>query len=108
MDTPRLSILAHCTGRLIDTRDRYGVDMARIIRRARERGCFLELNAHPDRLDLTDIHRQMARGEGDPGEHRLRCPRILDFANLVYGIGQARRDWLEKADVLNTRLLLEL
>ena len=108
MDNPRLNILAHPTGRLIDEREPYDVDMARIIRRARDRGCFLELNAHPERLDLTDIHCQTAREEGVLVSIASDAHGPLDFANLVYGIGQARRGWLEKADVLNTRPLQEL
>jgi DNA polymerase (family 10) len=108
MDSTRLNILAHPTGRLIDQREPYDVDMARIIRRARDRGCFLELNAHPERLDLTDIHCQMAREEGVLVSIASDAHGPLDFANLAYGIGQARRGWLEKADVLNTRPLHEL
>ena len=108
MDNPRLNILAHPTGRLIDEREPYDVDMARVIRRARDRGCFLELNAHPERLDLTDIHCRMAREEGVLVSIASDAHGPLDFANLVYGVGQARRGWLEKADVLNTRPLREL
>ena len=108
MDHPHFSILAHPTGRLIDEREPYDVDMARVIRHARDRGCFLELNAHPERLDLTDIHCQMARDEGVLISIASDAHTTLDFANLRYGIGQARRGWLEKADVLNTRTLTEL
>ncbi|MGB5737339.1 MAG: hypothetical protein WBM40_23175 [Thiohalocapsa sp.] len=82
--------------------------MARIIRHARDRGCFLELNAHPERLDLTDTHCQMAREEGVLVSINSDAHSRLDFANLVYGIGQARRGWLESGDVLNTRPLKKL
>lgn len=64
MDGPHLTILAHPTGRLIGERAPYDVDMVRLIRAARDRGCFLELNAHPDRLDLSDIHCRMAKEAG--------------------------------------------
>jgi DNA polymerase (family X) len=64
MDHPHFTILAHPTGRLLDGREPYDVDMLRIIRHARERGCFLEINAQPNRLDLLDIHCQLARDEG--------------------------------------------
>jgi len=108
MDHPYFSILAHPTGRLIEEREPYDVDMARIIRHARDRGCFLELNAHPARLDLTDTHCQMAREEGVLLSIDSDAHNRLDFANLVYGVGQARRGWLEARDVLNTRPLEEL
>ncbi len=108
MDHPHFSILAHPTGRLLLERDPYDVDMLRIVRHARQRGCFLELNANPRRLDLLDVHCRLARDEGvlvsiDSDAHGVR-----DFANLRYGVGQARRGWLEPADVLNTRSLREL
>jgi DNA polymerase (family 10) len=105
MDHPHFSLLAHPTGRLIDSRDPYDVDILRIVRRARQRGCFLELNAHPDRLDLLDIHCQMARDEGVLVAVNSDAHGVHEFDNLVYGIGQARRGWLEKKDVLNSRPL---
>jgi DNA polymerase (family 10) len=108
MDHPHFTILAHPTGRLIDEREPYDVDMARVIRHARDRGCYLELNAHPERLDLTDIHCQMAREEGVLVSIASDAHSTLDFSNLRYGIGQARRGWLEKRDVLNARPLDEL
>ena len=108
MDHPHFSILAHPTGRLIEEREPYDADMVRIIRHARDRGCFLELNAHPERLDLTDTHCQMAREEGVLVSINSDAHSRLDFANLVYGVDQARRGWLEARDVLNTRPLAEL
>ena len=108
MDHPCFTLLAHPTGRLIDTRDPYDVDMLRIIRHARRRGCYLELNAHPERLDLLDTQCLMAKEEGvlvavDSDAHSRD-----DYANLRFGIGQARRGWLTAGDVLNTRPLPEL
>jgi DNA polymerase (family 10) len=108
MDHPHFTILAHPTGRLIAERQPYDVDMVRIIRHARERGCFLELNAHPERLDLLDVHCRMAREEGVLVSIDSDAHNPLDFANLRYGVGQARRGWLEAGDVLNTRPLDEL
>jgi DNA polymerase (family 10) len=108
MDHPHFSILAHPSGRLIDEREPYEVDMVRVIRHARDRGCFLELDAQPKRLDLLDTHCRMAREEGVLVSIDSDAHSALDFANLRYGIGQARRGWLEPADVLNTRPLSEL
>jgi DNA polymerase (family 10) len=108
MDHPHFTLLAHPSGRLIEQRDPYDVDMLRIIRHAKDRGCFLELNAHPDRLDLLDTHCQMAKEEGVLVSINSDAHSTFDFANLRYGVGQARRGWLEKDDVLNTRPLATL
>jgi DNA polymerase (family 10) len=108
MDHPHFSILAHPSGRLIGQREPYEVDMSRIIRKARERRCFLEVNAHPERLDLTDIHCQMAREEGVLLAINTDAHSTLELENARFGIGQARRGWLEKADVVNTRSFLQL
>jgi DNA polymerase (family 10) len=99
---------AHPTGRLIEQRAPYDVDMLRIIRHAKQRGCFLELNAHPERLDLLDSQCQSAREEGVLVSINSDAHSTFDFSNLRYGVGQARRGWLEKADVLNTRPLAAL
>ncbi|MGB8274972.1 MAG: DNA polymerase/3'-5' exonuclease PolX, partial [Alphaproteobacteria bacterium] len=108
MERPHFTILAHPTGRLMPTREPYDVDMARIIRAAKDRGCFLELNAHPERLDLTAVYCQMAKAEGVLVSVNSDAHSAQDFANLRFGIGQARRGWLEKGDVLNTRPLKAL
>jgi len=105
MDHASFTILAHPTGRLIDQREPYDVDMLKIVRHARERGCFLELNAHPERLDLLDIHCQLAREEGVLVAISSDAHSTQEYANLKYGVGQARRGWLTKDDVLNTRSL---
>ncbi|MFN3885155.1 MAG: PHP domain-containing protein, partial [Rhodocyclaceae bacterium] len=108
IERPYFTILAHPTGRLIDGRPPYDVDMARIVRAAKQRGCFLELNAHPERLDLTDSDCLLAKDEGVLVAIDSDAHARADFANLRYGVGQARRGWLEAKDVLNTRSLAEL
>jgi len=108
MDHPYFTILAHPSGRLLERRDPYDVDMLRIIRKARRRGCFLELNAQPDRLDLLDVHCQMAKDEGVLVCINSDAHSVSDFDYLRYGVGQARRGWLEKGDVLNTRSLADV
>lgn len=108
MDNPYFTLLAHPGGRLIERRPPCDVDMARIVRHARQRGCYLELNAQPERLDLLDTHCMLAREEGVLVAINSDAHRREDFANLRFGIGQARRGWLTADEVLNTRALPEL
>ena len=108
MDHRFFSILGHPSGRLINERDPYEVDMAAVIQKAKERECFLELNANPQRLDLTETHCQMAKEAGVLVAINTDAHSVAEFGQLRYGIGQARRGWLEKKDVLNTLPLNEL
>ncbi len=105
MDHPCFSILAHPTGRLIDERPGCDIDLVRVLRKARERGCFVELNAQPQRLDLDDLACRMARDEGVLVSIASDAHGALEFGHLRDGIGQARRGWLEASDVLNARSL---
>ena len=105
MDHPCFSILAHPTGRLIDERPGYDIDLVRVLRKARERGCFVELNAQPQRLDLDDLACRMARDEGVLVSIASDAHGASEFGHLRDGIGQARRGWLEASDVLNARSL---
>ena len=108
MDNPHFNILAHPTGRLINERNPYDVDMERLMEAARERGCFFELNAHPDRLDLSDVHTKMAKDMGIKIAISTDAHRTSDLDYMRFGIGQARRGWLERDDVLNTRTWKEI
>lgn len=108
LDNPHVSILAHPSGRLIDERAPYEVDMQAVIRRAKARGIALELNAHPDRLDLNDTDARMAKEEGALVAINSDAHSVHDFENLAFGVGQARRGWLEAGDVLNARPLADV
>jgi DNA polymerase (family 10) len=108
MDHPCFNILAHPTGRLIDARDPYDIDLERVLEAARERGRILELNAQPDRLDLDDRACRMAREAGVRVAISTDAHSTTDLALMRFGIGQARRGWLERNDVINTRPLAEL
>lgn len=108
LDNRYASILAHPTGRLILEREPFEIDIPRVIEHAGQRGCFLELNANPMRLDLNDVHCQMAKEAGVLISIDVDGHNAQDLGNLTFGIGQARRGWLEKKDVLNTRTLKEL
>jgi DNA polymerase (family X) len=108
MDHSYFSILAHPTGRILLTRDAYDVDVPRLIAHARERGCFLELNANPQRLDLHDVHVRMAKEAGVLVSIATDAHCTDDLANLEHGIAQARRGWLCREDVLNARPLAQV
>ncbi|MFC1850589.1 DNA polymerase/3'-5' exonuclease PolX [candidate division CSSED10-310 bacterium] len=108
MDNPLLHIIAHPSGRLINERAPYDVDMDKIITAARDRGCFLELNAYPDRLDLNDIYCKAAKEMGVKIAISTDAHSLRDLDNIRYGLGQARRGWLEPEDVLNTHNLENL
>jgi len=108
MDNPYFNILAHPTGRLIEERQAYDVDLEAVMKAAKERGCFLELNAHPDRLDLTDRDCKMAKDIGVKVVVSTDAHSITDLDFMRFGIYQARRGWLEPDDILNTRSLKQL
>ena len=108
MDQRFFSILGHPSGRLINEREPYAVDLSAVIQKARERGCFLELNANPQRLDLSDTYCRMAKEAGVLVSVNTDAHSVADFGQLAYGIGQARRGWLEKKDVLNARPLRDV
>jgi DNA polymerase (family 10) len=108
MDHPHFTFLSHPSGRLINEREPMEVDIPRVINKARERGCFLELNANIRRLDLYDTYCQMAKEQGVLVAINSDAHNINALDHLRFGVGQARRGWLEKSDVLNTRPLKEL
>jgi DNA polymerase (family 10) len=108
MDNRYFNILGHATGRLLLKRPGYEIDIERIIRHAKDRGCFFEINSSPDRLDLSDEHARLARDAGvliavNTDAHAIR---ELDF--ITAGLNQARRAWLSASDVLNALPLAQL
>jgi DNA polymerase (family X) len=103
LQNPYVSVFAHPTGRMLLVRNPYEIDMEAVMRAASDNGKMLELNAHPQRLDLDDVACAAAKGFGIPivistDSHR---PEGLDA--MCCGVQQARRGGLAKADVANTR-----
>ena len=103
MENPYVDCIGHLTGRKIGKRDPSTIDVERVIEKALETGTFLEINSQPDRLDLKDVYARAAREAGlklviDSDGHQTAA---LGYVEL--GIGQARRAWLTKEDVVNTR-----
>jgi DNA polymerase (family 10) len=108
LDDPRLTILAHPTGRLLLNREPYAIDMTAVIEKAAETGAAIELNCDPHRLDIDwrFLHGAKEKGvtiEIGPDAHSTRS---LDWVEL--GVGMARKGWLEAGDVLNARPLEEV
>ncbi|MCH2182158.1 MAG: DNA polymerase/3'-5' exonuclease PolX [Mariniblastus sp.] len=99
---PHVSMLAHPTGRLINRREPYQVDMEAVFQAADENGKLLELNANPRRLDLNDVHLLAAKQRGIPVVINTDAHRTEGLEHMKYGVQQARRGCLVPADVANT------
>jgi DNA polymerase (family X) len=108
MDNPYVDCIGHLTGRRIGTRGPRDVDVARVIEKALEVGCFLEINGQPDRLDLQDVHARAAKEAGLKLVVNSDAHQILAQNYVELGIGQARRGWLTKDDVANARTWKQL
>lgn len=100
---PAVSAIAHPTGRLLNRRKPYEVDLDAVFQTAKEEGKFLELNANPARLDLNDVHCAAAKEHGIPIVISTDAHSTNDLDKMRYGVLQARRAGLTKADVVNTR-----
>ncbi|RZF24520.1 DNA polymerase/3'-5' exonuclease PolX [Paraburkholderia sp. UYCP14C] len=108
LDHPYVSILGHPTGRLLLEREPMALDLERIIARAAERGCCLELNSQPQRLDLDDVACRAAKQAGVLVSIASDAHSRGALGNLEWGVAQARRAGLSKVDVLNTRPIAQL
>jgi DNA polymerase (family 10) len=102
LEHPGVHILAHPTGRLINRRDPMAFDLDTVLRCAAERGVAVELNAHPNRLDLRDTQVALAREMGVKVVISTDAHQVTELDLMRYGVEQARRAWLEPAHVLNT------
>jgi DNA polymerase (family 10) len=108
MQNPYVDAIGHLTGRRIGKRPPRDVDVERVIEGALETGTFLEINGQPDRLDLRDVHARAAKEAGlrlivSSDGHEVRSQAYVELA-----VAQARRGWLTKADVVNTRTWRQL
>lgn len=108
MDNPYFNILAHPTGRLINEREPYDIDLVKIMKKAKENNCILEINAQPSRLDLDDLNSRKAKEMGVKLAISTDAHSTTQFDFMRYGIGQARRGWIEKNNVINTKNINEL
>lgn len=108
MDNPYFNILGHATGRLLLKREGYEIDFERILKHARANSCFFEINSSPDRLDLSDENAKLVKDGGDMLAVNTDAHSIRELDFMEAGIRQARRAWLEPADVLNCLPLSKL
>jgi DNA polymerase (family 10) len=104
---PNVNVIGHPSNRLIGRRPPSDFDLAQVLRVAREEGCALEVNSQPERLDLVDSACIAAKEAGVRLVISSDAHHPHDFDGLDYGVNQARRGWVERDDVLNTRPLAE-
>ena len=107
MAHPEVDILAHPTGRIINRRESFELDVETVLAAAGELKVAVELNANPNRLDLSDVHVHRARELGVPVVISTDAHSPAGLENMRFGVDQARRGWLEKGDVLNTKTLAQ-
>jgi DNA polymerase (family 10) len=105
MENPFVDIIGHPTGRLLGRRDPFDLDMEAVIDKAAETGTIMELNAHPERLDLNDVHLRMARKRGVRVAIDTDAHEAGQFSHIRWGIATARRGWIAPGDVLNAQPL---
>jgi DNA polymerase (family X) len=103
ISNPNTSLLGHPTGRLLLRRDAFQFDLDAILKAAAEDKVAMELNSYPDRLDLSDVHLRLAKQHGVKIVINTDSHHTSHMEKLRYGVTQARRAWLTKDDVLNTR-----
>ena len=102
VSNPNVSLLGHPTGRLLLRRDAYSFDIDAVLKEAAKRKVAMELNAYPDRLDLSDHHLRLAKQHGVKIVINTDSHHTSHMEKIRFGVLQARRAWLTKDDVLNT------
>ncbi len=107
MEHPEVDILAHPTGRILNRREPFELDVEAVLQAAASLNVAVELNAHPSRLDLHDRHLRRAKELGVKVAINTDAHSVTDLGFMSYGVDQAGRGWLESGDVLNTLSLEE-
>jgi DNA polymerase (family 10) len=103
LDDPHLTILGHPTGRLLLSREPYAIDVEAVLEKAAEVGVAVELNADPRRLDLDWRYCRQAKELGVTIEIGPDAHSTAGLDNVHFGIGMARKAWLEAGEILNAR-----
>jgi DNA polymerase (family 10) len=108
MENPHVDMIGHLTARKINIRGPASVDVERVVAKALETGTFLEINSQPNRLDLRDKHARLAGEAGVKVAVNTDAHQLSALEHMEMGIAQARRAWLTKEQVLNTRTWSEI
>jgi len=108
IENKNVDIIGHPTGRIINQREPYGLDLQAVLEAAARTGTALEINAYPGRLDLNDINARTAKDMGVRMSINTDAHDPKMLLNMKYGVNVARRAWLEKKDLLNAMSLQEL
>ena len=108
MQHPSADILAHPTGRIINRREPFELDVEAVLEAAADLSLAVELNANPNRLDFSDVHVHRAKELAVPVVISTDAHSPRGLADMRFGVDQARRGWLEASDVLNTRSVEEM
>lgn len=108
MENPYMTMLGHPTGRLLLSREGYGIDMKTVIDEAAARGVVIELNASPYRFDIDWRHLPYAKKKGALISINPDAHSAAGLKEVFYGVGIARKGWQEKKDILNTRTVEEV
>jgi len=108
MKNPNVDIISHPTGRLINKRDEYQINLDKILKVAKETKTILEINSFPERLDLRDVYVRRAKSEGVKMVINTDAHQKEQLSFIEYGIATARRGWAERDDIINVHPLEEL
>ena len=103
IENPDVDCIGHLTGRLIGRREPYGIDVEAVVEAAARTGTMLEINGNPNRRDLSDRHARLAAEAGVTIVLNTDAHGIDTLDNMQYAVATARRAWLTKADIANTR-----
>jgi DNA polymerase (family X) len=107
IEDPNVDCIGHLTGRLINRREPYGIDVEAVAEAAARTGTMIEINGNPNRRDLSDRHARLAADAGVRIVLNTDAHGVDTLDNMAYAVATARRAWLTKADVANTRTWAE-
>jgi DNA polymerase (family 10) len=108
IEHPLVRAIGHPTGRLIQRRTPYAIDLEAVFSAAARTGTLLEINGNPDRRDLSDVNARAAKQAGVRMVIDSDAHRVATLVNMRWGVATARRGWLSAADVANTLPLADL
>jgi DNA polymerase (family 10) len=107
IEDPNVDCIGHLTGRLIGRREPYGIDVEAVAEAAARTGTMIEINGNPNRRDLSDRHARLAADAGVRIVLNTDAHGVDTLDNMAYAVATARRAWLTKAEVANTRTWAE-